>query len=76
VVDASFDDPGNCIGGGWNTVGRRRFADRYLAIATKRPEMLSHERDRSQDFRDALEGIAQKHQECRYIVDPFLNGVS
>jgi hypothetical protein len=36
------------------------------------PEMLCDEQDRSQEFRDLLEGIAQKHQQCRYIVDQFV----
>jgi small-conductance mechanosensitive channel len=36
------------------------------------PEILSDEQDRRQEFRDALEDIAQKHPECRYIVDQFL----
>lgn len=36
------------------------------------PELLSDQQDRSQEYRDTLEGIAQKHQQCRYIVDQFL----
>lgn len=36
------------------------------------PELLSDDHDRSQEFRDMLDSIAQKHQQCRYIVDQFL----
>jgi len=36
------------------------------------PELLGDEQDRSQEFRDMLEGIAQKHKQCRYIADQFL----
>lgn len=36
------------------------------------PELVGDEQDRSQEFHDALEGIAQKHPQCRYIVDQFL----
>jgi hypothetical protein len=36
------------------------------------PELLSDDQDPSREFRDTLEGIAQKHEPCRYIVDEFL----
>lgn len=36
------------------------------------PEMLADDADRSQDFQIALEGIAEKHPSCRYIVDELL----
>jgi hypothetical protein len=36
------------------------------------PELLCDNQDRSREFRDMLEGIGQKHEQCRYIVDEFL----
>lgn len=36
------------------------------------PKFLADDQDRSREVRDLLEGIAQKHPQCRYIVDQFL----
>ena len=41
------------------------------------PQLLTdYQLDRTRDFRDALEGIAQKHPACRYIVEKFLHPVA
>lgn len=36
------------------------------------PEMLADDDDRSEEFRTALEGIAEKHPSCRYVLEEFL----
>lgn len=53
------------------TVGAKDAGD-LLDDMELLPELLSDEQDRSQEFRDMLEGIAQKHQQCRHVVDQFL----
>ncbi len=35
------------------------------------PEYLADEMDRTQEFIDMLQGIAQTHPSCRYIVEEF-----
>ena len=36
------------------------------------PEMIAQKEDRAEDFFDAVEGIVQKHPQCRYILEQFL----
>ena len=40
------------------------------------PEFLADEVDRTGDFREMLQGIAQVHPACRYIVDEFEQALS
>jgi hypothetical protein len=35
------------------------------------PEFLADETDRTSDFVEMLQGIAQMHPSCRYVVDGF-----
>ncbi len=39
------------------------------------PEYLADERDRTGEFVEMLQGIAQVHPRCRFIVDEFENPV-
>jgi len=40
------------------------------------PEFLADDADRTGDFREMLQGIAQVHPACRYIVDEFEQALS